>query len=220
MNLNFEYCKTLAIEAAILMILIPIPAFGWVLGIIGVILLLRAMKEFSNYYEDKSLYDNTYTGIKYYIVVIIALAAAGIFGLIAGIAATNVPLGNLVHIGAFVFGVTGSVASLVVAFVFNVIAASYLRKTFESLAQHSGEASFTTAATMLWIGAILTIIVIGLLVMILGWIFVTIGFFTMKSKQQQNGQAQSYSPPPQPIQARTIEGRGNSQAATSPPQPL
>jgi uncharacterized membrane protein len=220
MNVSFEYCKTLALEAAILMILAPIPYIGWVLGIIGVILLVRAMKEFSNYYEDKTIYDNTLTGVKYYVVAIIALAVTGGFVAVAALSATGIALGNLLTIGGFVFGLLGAFAALVVAFIFYVLAASHLRKTFNSLAAHSGEASFTTAATLLWWGALLTIIVIGLLLIVLSWIFVTVGFFTMKSKQLQNGQAQNYSPqPPQPFQAKTIEGRENTQTF-SPSHPL
>ena len=77
MGTNFQYSKTLAMEGSILTILGVVPYVGWVLGIIGIILLLRAMKEFANYYQDNEIYQNSLTGVKYYIVALIALAVAG-----------------------------------------------------------------------------------------------------------------------------------------------
>ena len=65
MNVNFEYSKTLAGEGAILLLLSLIPYVGWVLGIVGVVLLAKAMKEFSYYYQDEKIFQNALTGIKY-----------------------------------------------------------------------------------------------------------------------------------------------------------
>ncbi len=91
----------------------------------------------------------------------------------------------------FGVGVVAFLVGLVVAFVFYVLAASHLKRTFYTLAEKSGEDSFRTAATLLWIGSILTIIGIGLLLILVAWIFATIGFFTMKSRQYQQ-----YTPQP------------------------
>ena len=49
---------------------------GWVLGIVGIVLLFRATKELSYYYQDESIYQNAWTGLKYYIVALIAAAVA------------------------------------------------------------------------------------------------------------------------------------------------
>jgi predicted membrane protein len=85
-----------------------------------------------------------------------------------------------------------------------VLAASHLRRTFNTLAQKSGEASFTTAGILLWWGAILTIILVGLVLIVIAWIFATIGFFTMKAQQQQ-----PYTPPStQPEHGTVIESKG------------
>ena len=45
MNVNFEYSKTLAGEGSILLLLSIVPYAGWVLGIIGVILFMKGVKE-------------------------------------------------------------------------------------------------------------------------------------------------------------------------------
>jgi uncharacterized membrane protein len=188
MGTNFQYSKTLAMEGSILTILGLIPTWGWVLGIIGIVLLLRSLKEFANYYQDNEIYQNALTGVKYYIVALIALAVSGT-GFIIGFVLNNFP--TRIGIGN-ALGIAVGIAFLIVAFVFYVLAATHLRKTFNTLAQKTGEHSFETAATLLWVGSILTIIGVGVILIFVAWIFAIIGFFTMKSPQQQ--QPYGYQP--------------------------
>jgi len=187
---NFEYSKTLAIEGSVMLLLSFIPYVGWVLGIIGVVLLLRSMKEFSGYYQDEKIYQNALTGVKFYIIAVLA-AAVAIVGITIGVWSATGFTANFVLTAGFGVGVVAFLVGLVVAFVFYVLAASHLKRTFYTLAEKSGEDSFRTAATLLWIGSILTIIGIGLLLILVAWIFATIGFFTMKSRQYQQ-----YAPQP------------------------
>ena len=179
MGTNFQYSKTLAMEGSILTILGLVPYVGWVLGIIGVILLLRAMKEFANYYQDNEIYQNSLTGVKYYIVALIALAVAGA-GFVVGFVINDFANNDVTFGIGNAIGIAVGVAFLIVAFVFYVLAATHLRKTFNTLAQKTGEHSFETAGTLLWMGAILTIIGVGVLLIFIAWIFAVIGFFTMK----------------------------------------
>jgi uncharacterized membrane protein len=199
MGTNFQYSKTLAMEGSILTILGLVPYVGWVLGIIGVILLLRGMKEFANYYQDNGIYQNALTGVKYYIVALITLAVAGA-GLVVGFAINNFPTTLTFGIGNAI-GIAVGIAFLIVSFVFYVLAATHLRKTFNTLALKTGEHSFETAGTLLWVGAILTIIGVGVILIFIAWIFAVIGFFTMKGPQQQPYTSQPYgytSPSTQP----------------------
>jgi uncharacterized membrane protein len=217
MNVNFEYAKNLAGEGSILLLLSIVPYVGWVLGIVGVVLLLRGMKELSSYYQDDKIYHDSLTGIKYYIIAIIA-AGVAIAAMIIGVwSATGFTFttASFVPTIAFAVGLFAFLAGLVTAFVFYVLAATRLRKVFDSLAQKSGEASFTTAGTLLWWGAVFTIIVVGLVLILVAWIFATIGFFTMKSRQyqqypaQQNGGTQSSSSSAQPAtQVSNVTARG------------
>lgn len=195
MNVSFEYSKTLAMEGSILMLLSLVPYVGLVLGIIGVILLIRAMKEFSNYYQDDDIYKNSLAGVKFYIIALIAIAVA-IAAIVIGIAFaseftfTSIALPTI----SFGAGLISFFAGLVIAFVFFILASSRLRKAFNTLSEKSGEASFTTAGTLLWWGSIFTIVFgIGLIIIFISWIFVTVGFFTMKSKQYQQYNPQQNS---------------------------
>ncbi len=201
MNVNFEYAKTLCGEGSVLLLLSLVPYVGWVLGIVGVVLLLRGMRELSSYYQDDRLYRDTWTGVKYLIIAIVAAAVATAAALIGFYSATGFVAGQFTPTVTFGFGLAIFLAGLIAAFVFYIFAASHLRRTFNSLAQKTGEPSFATAGTLLWVGALLTIIVVGLLLIFVAWIFTTIGFFTMKSReyqQYQNGGApvsQSYTQP-------------------------
>ncbi len=208
MNVNFEYSKTLAIEGSILVLLSLIPYVGWVLGIVGVVLLIRAMKELSNYYQDETIYQNSLTGVKYYIVAIVA-AAVAIASITLGVWSATRFTADFMFTAGFGAGLIAFFAGLITAFVFYILAASHLKRTFTTLAQKSGENSFNTAGTLLWIGSILTIIVVGLLLILIAWIFATIGFSAMKSRQYQ--QYQQY--PPQP------NGYGYTPPPTQPSQP-
>ena len=216
MNVNFEYSKTLTGEGSILLLLSIVPYAGWILGIIGVILFLRGMKEIANYYQDKELYQNALTGVKYYIVAIVA-AGVAIAAITIGVAsATGFTFTNsFAPTVGFGVGLIAAIVGLVVAFVFYILAASHLRRTFNTLAQKSGEASFTTAGSLLWVGSWLTIFVVGLILIFIAWIFATIAFFAMKPKQQLAYNPQQYAYPPnssQPGQGKMTENGGTSSA--------
>jgi uncharacterized membrane protein len=212
MNVSLEYSKTLAGEGAILLLLSMVPYAGWVLGIIGVVLLLRGMKELSNYYQDEEIYKNTLTGVKFYIIAIVAVGVA-MAALMVGIGSAT---GFTFTTGfeptvTFGVGLITFFAGLIVAFIFYVLATMHLRRTFHTLAQKSGEGSFKTAGNLLWWGAILTIVLVGLILILIAWIYATIGFFTMKSPQQQpyNPQQNAYTPPStQPEQGKAIQTKG------------
>jgi uncharacterized membrane protein len=222
MNVNLEYSRTLAGEGAILLLLSLVPYAGWILGIIGVILLLRGMKELSNYYQDEEIYKSSLTGVKFYIIALVA-AGVSIAAIVLGIGSASgftFKPGFALTVG-FGIGLAAFLGGLVIAFVFYILATSQLRITFNTLAQKSGEASFKTAGNLLWWGALLSIILVGFLLIFIGWIFATIGFFAMKPQQQQpyNPQLYPYTPPStQPTQGKVIESKGlnhnNAQSGT------
>lgn len=201
MNVNFQYSKTLAGEGSILLLLGIVPYVGWILGIIGIVLFLRGIKELSNYYQDENIYKDSWTGVKYYIIALIAAAVATAAITVGVASATGFTFkSNFVLTPGFAVGLTAFLAGLVIAFVFNVLAATHLRKTLGTLAQRSGEASFTTAGSLLWLGSILTIVVVGLVLIFVAWIFATIGFFTMKPRELQQYSAQQNAYPPSSVQ--------------------
>jgi uncharacterized membrane protein len=206
---SIESSKTMAIVGSILLIIGGVsfvtPYIG-VLSLIGVILLLMAFKGFSQYYQDSSMYDNALKGFIYYIIAAIALAVS--FGLFwASIASFF----TIVLIGLGIVGIIGFIVALVVGFIFYVMAAKRLRTALNSLSQKTGEKSFETAGTLLFWGALLTIVVVGLILIFFAWIFATIGFFSMKTPGQNYAPPQQqpygYTPPPPTSTAAPTQGQ-------------
>jgi len=174
---SLESSKNLAGIDTILLILSFIP----VVGIIGIILLLIGLKGLSEYYKDESIYKNAIWGVLFGIVGIIAVTVA-VLGLLIGSVTIGMTTAPSAGTG---FGVLILLLALVLVFVFYVLMAMYFRRAFSALAQRSGEHNFETAGTLLFIGAILTIVFgIGLLLIFVAWIFATIAFFSIKVPSQ------------------------------------
>jgi uncharacterized membrane protein len=74
---------------------------------------------------------------------------------------------------------------LVILFIFVVVAALFYRKSLNSLAQKTGVGLFDTTGLILLIGAVLTIIVIGFLLLWVAMILLTVAFFSIKTKSAQ-----------------------------------
>jgi uncharacterized membrane protein len=167
-------------------LLIAIGSFTGVLTIVGAILLMIGLKGLSDYYKENSIYQN-------------ALYAV-IFLIIGGIA--GVALVSLLAISGFAFlsifagvGIAlGIIATLVIVFIFYLLAAIYIKRSMNMLAQKTGEAMFNTAGTLFLVGAILSIILVGLFIVFIAWILATIAFFSIKTYQQPMYQ----TPPPPP----------------------
>ncbi len=194
---SLESNKTFAIIGSILLMLSCVTSYaGPVLGIIGVVLLLMAIKGISNYYHDDTIYQNALRGLIYYVIAIIALAVA-VGGIILSLA-------TIYLIG---LGVIFGIIALIAAFVFFLLAAQRLRAMLTTLAEKTGEHTFSTAGTLLWIGAILTIVFVGAILIFIAWIFVVIGFFSMKTTSQPYNQPQyGYTPPPPPQPSQPAQG--------------
>jgi uncharacterized membrane protein len=158
-------------------------------SIVGIILLFIGMKGLSENYKEESIYRHAVSGLVFLIIAAIAIAVAiPLFAMGGAFSVFNFgPLG----LG---FGFLSLLLLAIVVFVFYLLAAINLRKSFNILAQRSGEHMFETAGTLLFIGAILTILFfIGLVLIFVAWIIATIAFFSIKVPQQQY----AYPPPPQ-----------------------
>jgi uncharacterized membrane protein len=215
---SIESSKTMAMIGTILLV---IGAFSFassyvgVLSLVGIILLIMAIKGFSQYFQDPPMYDNALRGVIYYIIAAIVLAVA--FGLLW---ASIVSFTTLVFVGLGIIGIIGFVVALVVAFIFYVMAAKRLRMTLNALSQRTGEKSLATAGTLLYYGAILMIVFgLGSILIFIAWIFATIGFFQMRIPGQApppQQQPYGYAPPPPPTAAQGTRYCPNCGAAVQP----
>jgi uncharacterized membrane protein len=74
--------------------------------------------------------------------------------------------------------------------VFVIIAVIFFRRSLNSLSAKTGVGLFGTAGILVLIGAVLTIVLIGLLLIWIAWILVAVAFFQIKTHPAQA--------PPQP----------------------
>jgi uncharacterized membrane protein len=148
------------------------------------------MKGLSDYYRDESIYKSALKGLIFGIIGIIAVSAFSLLNLLGGLITTPV-LGAFAIVGGIIF----FIVLLVVAFIFYLLMALNFRKAFNTLAERSGENNFRTAGTLLFWGAILTLIFVGLLLIWIAWLIAALAFFSMKLAPTQPPQQYGYSAP-------------------------
>lgn len=95
----------------------------------------------------------------------------------------------------------GLLAVFLVLVLFIIIAAFFIRRSFNALSTKTGVGLFSTGALLLLIGAILTIVIIGLLLMWIALLLIAIAFFQIKTHPEQP--VTTIAPPP-PTSASTI----------------
>lgn len=181
--------------------------FG-VLGLVGLILLMIAAKGLADYYQEDKIFNNALYGVILAIVGVVAFVGVAVFALIGFFSQIGMTLGfntfwdwqswtaidwqamqdAILGSGALVW--LGYIAlALVVLFVFVVAAAIFVRKSIDITSKKTGVRLFGTTGTMLLVGAVLTIILIGLLLLWISLLLIAIAFFQITAQPAQ-------APPP------------------------
>jgi uncharacterized membrane protein len=179
---DFESNKTLTAIGSILLL---IPG----VNIVGLILIFLGMKGLSEYYNDDSIFRNLIIGGICGVIgtILSVFALVSVWG---AIAAVFTSFGGLA-IGVLLL----SLVLAIVGFVCMLLMAIHFKRSLNALADHSGVQLFRTAGTLLFIGAILTIIFIGIFLVFLGYIILAVAFFSLKPKPNTSP-SYSYTPPP------------------------
>jgi uncharacterized membrane protein len=185
--MSLESGKNLAGIGSIFLV-IPVPF----LSIVGIIMVLFGMKNLSQAYNDQSIWKNTLYAVIFGIIGIIASGLTLVSLFFGGIfTAATLGVGETTGIIGLILGV---ILFLVVAFIFYLLEAIYIRRAFDSLATKSGVGLFRTGGLLLLIGAILTIFIVGLFLIFVAWILILVAFFQIPT----NTTTQQYQTPPPP----------------------
>jgi len=182
--------------------------FG-IVSLIGVILLLIAAKGLADYYSEGGIFNNALYGTILSIVGVVAFVGVlfySLVGLLADLGWTGIEAGDIASfvssfrdvtsLTSLAFGdlmgfLRGIVVALVILFVLVVIAAVFFRKSMSLTAKRTGVGLFGTAGMLLLIGAVLTIILIGVFLMWISLLLIAIAFFQIRAQPAQNT-----APPP------------------------
>jgi len=183
--MSLESGKNLAGIGSIFLV-IPVPF----LSIVGIIMVLVGMKNLSKAYNDESIWKNTLYAVIFGIIGIVASGVTLVSLFFGGIfAGAALELGDATGLVGLIAGL---IIFLVVAFIFYLLEAIYIRRAFDSLATRSGVGLFRTGGMLLLIGAILTIVLVGLFLIFIAWILILVAFFQIPTSSQ------SQMPPPPP----------------------
>jgi uncharacterized membrane protein len=216
--MTLESSKNLGGIGAILMFigLIPIPGgqpFLGIIALVGFILVLIALHGLANYYKENGIFSNALYGFIAGIVGIVVAGTAifyiifdttiltnllykiypgwnGNWSSLAGLTPTtsNITFSDVTPILGALFLV------LVILWIFVIIAAFFARRSLKTLSVKASVGLFSTAALLLFIGAFLTIIFIGFILIWIAVLLIAIAFFQIKSQPEQP--VATMAPPP------------------------
>ncbi|MCQ5337716.1 MAG: DUF996 domain-containing protein [Candidatus Methanomethylicia archaeon] len=180
--------KTMALETnkklcGIGSILIAIGFLVPFLGLIGIILLLIGLKGLSNDYNSPSIFQNALYGFIFGIISIIILSITMITIFFVRMS-TIISMSGMI-MGPFrMFGIELILALLpllIITFVLFLLSAIFYKRSFDIIAEKSGEKLFNTIGILLIIGSVLIILLVGYIILIATWIIAAIAFFSIRS---------------------------------------
>lgn len=214
--MTLESSKNLGGIGAILIVIGMLPvAYVGILGLIGLILLLIGLKGLADYYHEGGIFNNTLYAIILAIVGVVV--AVGTF-IVTALAALSDLIGrtidlsnvtdwttlgtelanrftNFADLGPIWTLIGAAIVALLIVFVFAIIAVIFFRKSLTQLSSKTGVGLFGTAGLLMLIGAVLTIIVIGVVLIWIAFILVAVAFFSIRAQPTQPTQT---APPPPP----------------------
>jgi uncharacterized membrane protein len=198
---SLSQAKTLGGVGSILVLLTIIPTVGVVLAIIGFVMTLIAVKYISDYLQDSAIFRNMIIAIGLSIVgfvVVAVIVAASVFSFI-GLGSLN--SGTVTPSPGLFGALAGIVVGLVIGWIVLVLSAYFLRKAYNTVGLKLNVGMFKTAALIYFIGAILTIIVVGLLLILIAQILLIVAFFSIPDMPMASGPGLPPSPPGSPSMA-------------------
>lgn len=173
-----------------------VPLIGSLLSIAGFILEILAVNKISHATNDKDIFKNYVFAL---VVGIVGVAVAIFFGIIASVlfgvsqgferALTH---GLLLERELLIPFVGTILLVFVILWITLIIAMNFIKKSFESIATKLNVSMFETVAKLYWIGALTTILLIGLLILFIGNILKIVSYFSIPEE------ARPLPPPPPP----------------------
>ncbi|SRR5579875_876406 len=181
---SLSQAKTLGGIGSILALLAFVPYAGWVLSIVGFVLVLVAVKYISDVLGDPSIFKNMIISV---VVAIVGAIVAGVAvaGAIFSLLGFSAGLGQGATVGAFSLAgfVTSLIIGLVALWVLFIVSAIFLRRAYNTIAVKLNVGMFRTAALVYLIGAALIIVIIGFIPLLIAQILFIVAFFSIREEQ-------------------------------------
>ena len=169
------------------------------LNLIGIIMVLIAMKGMADYYKNEGIFRNALYGFIFGIVGVIALIAV-ILMFALGFATIS-PITTPSTVAPVFVGVSLILIAFIVLYVFSLIGAIFYKMALDALSSKSREHIFNTAGLILLIGALIPLV--GTILTFVAWILAAVGFFNIRKPTQPSAP----TPPPPPSPSASEEKR-------------
>ena len=229
--MTLESNKILGGIGSILLLIGILPLLGsytyGILSLVGLIMVLVALRGFSKIYNEKGIFDNAIYALVVGVVGAVSTAVIAVFAILSNLDALEnfllqifptwtkgdwsalsgmsptVTNANNIDFSPLVTFALEIVLALVVFIVFAIVAMYFFRRSLKQLSVKSAVGLFATAGLILFIGAFLLILIIipGLIAIYIGIIVMIIAFFQIKPQPEQPPATAMITPPltPTPV---------------------
>jgi len=170
---SLSSAKTLGGVGGILVFLPFVSLVGW-------ILILLATKEISETVQDKSIFDDALLAAITAIIGAVVFVAFIVTGSITGLFTFGLGFPRFL----LFFGILGAF------WVFTVISAIFLKRSYEKISQRLNVSAFATTGLLYLIGAALTIVFVGFLILLVALIFQVVAYFSIQDRPPSPGWGQ------------------------------
>ncbi len=204
--MNLKSSKTLGGIGAILIVISVLPYISQlgIIGFIGAILVLVALHGFARVYKESGIFNNALYGIIAGIVGVVLAAVIGIAVVLPNITdfllkvfpswngdwqtlsslSGMIPNTSNIGFGDIIPFITAAILVIATLWVFGIIATFFVRRSLVQLSAKTNVGLFSTAGTLLLIGAVLVIVFgLGLLLMWIGALLLAIAFFRIRTEE-------------------------------------
>ena len=166
---------------SVLMLLSFAPAIGGILAFVGAILVIVAIKYISDIVSDPSIFRNmliaiacALAGVVVGVLVVFSTIARFIgFGWIGGTPPTNIPPGDVIGL------VLGIFSGLALIWILLIVSSVFVRMSYSSISRRLGVGMFGTAGLLYMIGAILSVVLIGFVLIFVALVLNIVAFFSI-----------------------------------------
>ena len=215
--MNFNTTKNLGGAGALLLFVGTLPYVNYlgIIDIIGVILLLVSLYGFAGYYRERGIFTNSVYGVFAGILGIVIATVIGIAIVLPNITGflqkiypswdgnlstlpslqSMTPVTGNISFSDVVPFIVAAIAVFVVLWIFSIIAAFFVRRSLVQLSAKTSVRLFATTGLLLLIGAFLTIIFVGAILIWIAALILAIAFFTMKPQPEQPPMTTTPMPP-------------------------
>lgn len=189
---SLDQAKTLGGVGSILILLSIVPSAGVILGIVGLILVLVAVKYISDDMADKTIFNNMLISVILAIAGIVVGAIfviAGMFTFFGGYMGPPFEPSRFMNPRMYSFFGT-LFAALIVIWIFYIVSAIFLRRSYSAIARELKISMFDTVALLYLVGAVLSIVLVGFIIIYVAEILQIVAFFSIPEKTLQPAQVQ------------------------------